>query len=405
MAKPVATPDQVAAIESTVQDQQTQQAAFTETAGLQDAVIAKATKVDDAFKDLFNWYNDSIIGKYDAEKKAINGIFVTSPVVEADILAVGANPPSGRLVPAPPSTTIVRIPEFDGGNTSVAANYEQKHILDQAAVEDVLQNGYPPSSGFTDGTAITASALTGASTTLDVEDPTNPLTIAINDILVIEGVSEVAVVKVTSVLDNMGGDPPYEFTYGIQVLVAPTGTIAIGADLKNFTGFTNAERTTKTASDAAYQGLLDYLVTSLEAEINKRLLRLAEQIAALGANQDPDGVANIGTATTNASNNQTFLNNYLLTTDVSNTGLTSLSGDRASRSAFLTTRLGQITAAYTGQTENYYDQRYTTADNRGNTQRGTLRAKSNAASVKSDMLALASSLSGSISALNGILPP
>lgn len=405
MAKPTPSPDQIAAIEQTVANQETQQAALTETAGLQDAEIERNTKVDDAFKALFNWYNDAIIGKYDAEKKAINGVFVTSPVVEADIIGVAANPPSGRLVPTPPATAIVRIPEFDGGNTSIAADYEQKHITDQAAVEDVLQNGYPPSSGFTDGTAITASALTGASTTLDVEDPTNPLTIAVNDILVIEGISEVAVVKVTSVTDNMGGDPPYEFTYGIQVLVAPTGTIAIGAELKNFTGFTNGERTAKTASDAAYQGLMDYLIDQLEAEIGKRLLRLAEQITALGANEDPDGVTDIGAATTAATNNQTFLNNYLLTTDISDTGLASLASDRGSRSAFLTTRLAQITAAYTGQTENYYDQRYTTADNRGNTQRGTLRAKSNAQSVKSDMLGLAASLSGSISALNGILPP
>lgn len=405
MAKPVATPDQVAAIESTIQGQQTQQAAFTETAGLQDAVILKNTKVDDAFKALFNWYNDAIIAKYDAEKKSINGVFVTAPVVEADILAVAANPPSGRLVPAPPVNNIVRIAEFDGGGTSVAADYEQDHIADQAPIENILQNGYPPSAGFTNGTAITATALTGASTTLDVEDPTNALTIAINDILIIEGVTEVAVVKVTSVTDNMGGDPPYEFTYGIQVLVAPVGTIAIGADLNNFAGFTNAERNTKTPSDARYQGLMDYLVTSLEAEINKRLLRLAEQIAALNLNEDPDGVANINTAKTNAQNNQTFLNAYLVTTDVSDTGLTSISGDRASRSAFLTTRLGQITAAYTGQTENYYDQRYNTANDRGNTQRGTLRAKSNAASVKTDMLALAASLTGSINSLTGILPP
>lgn len=404
MAKPVPSADQIAAIQSTVSDQSAQQAAFTETAGLQDAVIEKATKVDSAFKSLFNWYNDAIIGKYDAEKKAINGVFVTSPVVEADIIGVAANPPSGRLVPTPPSTSIVRVPEFDGGNTSVATDYEQKHILDQAEVEDILENGYPPSSGFTAGTAITATALTGASTTLDVEDPTNPLTIAINDIIVIEDVSDIAVIRITSVTDNMGGDPPYEFTYGIEVLVPPTGSLAIGSELQNFSGFTNAERTTKTPVDAAYQGLMDYLVAQLELQINNRIARLAEQLAALALNEDPDGVTAISTATTNAQNNDTFLDNYLLTTDISDAGLSSLASDRASRSAYLTTRLGEITAAYTGQTENYYDQRYTTADNRGNTQRGTLRAQSNAQSVKSDMLNLAASLTGSINALNGILP-
>lgn len=402
MAKPTPSPDQIAAIQSTVNDQTTQQAALTETAGLQDAVIDKAMKVDQAFKDLFNWYNDAIIGKYDAEKKAINGVFVTSPVVEADIIGVAANPPSGRLVPTPPSTSIVRIPEFDGGNTSVAADYEQKHITDQAAIENTLQNGYPAASFNV--TTETDSALTGASTTLDITDPTAAVGLAPNDIVVVEGITEIAVIKILTITPAVGTPPPYDYTATIQVLVPPTGTIAAGAEFANFTGFTNAERTTKVASDALYQDFLDYLITSLQAEINKRLLRLGEQITALNANEDPDGVANINTAKTNAMNNQTFLNNYLLTTDISNTGLTSLSSDRSSRSGFLTTRLGQITAAYTGQTENYYDQRYTTADNRGNTQRGTLRAQSNAASVKSDMLGMAAGLSGSISALNGILP-
>jgi hypothetical protein len=403
MAKPVASPSQVAAIESTVQDQQTQQAAFTETAGLQDAVIAKATEVDNAFKDLFNWYNDAIIGKYDAEKKSINGVYVVSPVVEADILNVAANPPSGRLVPTPPTADIVRITEFDGGGTAVAADYEQKHITDQAAVENVLQNGYPAATF--NPTTETDSALTGASTTLDITDSAAAVGLAPNDIVVVEDMATIAVIKILTITPAVGTPPPYDYTTTIQVLVPPTGSIAAGATFANFTGFTNAERTAKVTTDPLYQDFMDYLISSLQAEINKRLLRLPEQITALNANEDPDGTANNNTAKTNAQNNQTFLNNYLLTTDISNTGLSSLSSDRSSRSSFLTTRLSQITSAYTGQTENYYNMRYDTANNRGNTQRGTLRAKSNAQSVKNDMLGLASSLSGSISALNGILPP
>lgn len=404
MAKPVPSPSQQAAIEQEVAQQTNQQNALTESAGLQDAEIARKTEVDNAFKDLFNWYNNDVIGKYDAEKKAINGVFVTSPVVEADITSVAANPPSGRLVPTPPATDIVRITEFDGGGTSIAANYEQKHIADQALVEGYLQTGYPPSSGFNPATAETDASLSGVSTTLKVTDATNPLTIAVNDIIVIEGTSEVAVVKITSVTDDMGGDPPYNFTYGIVFLVAPTGTIASGAELTNFSGFTNAERTAKTATDPVYQNLMDALIDQLEGFINSRLARLTEQLTALNTNQDPDGVADIATAVSDATSNQTFLTNYLVTTDISNTGLASLSSDRASRSAFLTTRLTQITNAYTMQTENYYDARYSTANNRGNTQRGTLRAKSNSQSTKDVMLSLASSLGDSINTLNGILP-
>lgn len=403
MAKPTPTAEQITAIESTVQDQETQQSAFTETASLQDAVIDKAAKVDQAFKDLFNWYNDAIIGKYDAEKKAINGIYIPAPIVEADITNVSANPPSGRLVPTPPAANIVRIAQFDGGGTATAADYEQKHITDQASAEDTIQNGY--SGGSFNPTTLTDSALTGASTTLDITDASSSVGLAPNDIVVVEGITEIAVIKILTIAAAPGTPPPYDYNATIEVIVPPSGTIAIGANFANFSGFTNSERTSKTATDAMYQGLMDYLIDQIEAEINKRLLRLAEQLTALGANEDPDGVTNIGAATTSATNNQTFLNNYLVTTDVSDTGLASLASDRGSRSSFLTTRLSQITAAYTGQTENYYNMRYDTANNRGNTQRGTLRAKSNAQSVKNDMLGLAASLTSSINSLNGILPP
>lgn len=401
MAKPVATADQIAAINSTVLDQTTQQSAFVETAGLQDAVITKATKVDDAFKNLFAWYNDSIISKYDAEKKAINGIFVTSPVVEADILGVAANPPTGRLIPTPPAKDVVRIAEFDGGGTSTTLLNELQHISDQAQVETWLVSGFTPQPTI-NASSKTASSLTGASLTLDVTDTTS-MTFAIGNYFIVKSLSDSAVVRVTSVTPT-GTPPPFTFTLGVEVVVAPIGTLLSNSDLITFNGFNNTERTAKVASLSYLQNVMNSLIAALTSHLNSRKSRIVEQLAALSLNEDPDGTSNIAIAVTAANATDTFITNYLLTTLISNAGLATLSTERGTRTTQLGTRITQINTAYTGQTENYYDQRYIMANNRGNTQRGTLRAKSNAESVKSDMLSLASQLTGSINALNSILP-
>lgn len=406
MAKPVATGSQIAAIESTVLDQTVQQSAFTETAALQNAVILKATEVDTAFQSLFAWYNDLVIGKYDAEKKEINGTFIVSPVIEADILAVATNPPTGRLIPTPPTKDIVRIAEFDGGGTSSTLVNEQQHITDQAAVETLLQTGSAGTLPTLTATSLTNSALTNISTTLNMIDTVGPMSFVIGDVFVVhDGGTNAALVQVTSVTDNMGGNPPYSFTLGIIQIIKPAATIVTSSNtIAGFTGFTNAERTAKITTDPNVQPLMNTLIDSLEARINDRKTRMTAQTSALNTNEDPDAVANITTAKSNIVISDGFLTSYLISTDISNTGLSALSTERTTRSGQLTTRLSQISAAYTGQTENYYDQRYSMANNRGNTQRGTLRAKSNAQSVKDDMLSLAAQLTGSIAALNSILP-
>jgi hypothetical protein len=147
---------------------------------------------------------------------------------------------------------------------------------------------------------------------------------------------------------------------------------------------------------------MNYLVNKLQARINDRISRLNEQLTALAANEDPDGVSAISAATANANASKNFLTNYLITTDISNTGLASLSSERTTRSNQLTTRLAQILAAYTGQTENYYDKRYEVANNRGNTERGTLRALKNAQQAQSTLSGMAASLTAANAVLNSI---
>jgi hypothetical protein len=404
MAKPIPSPSQLAALESEIAGNDAQTSALLDSVPLQDPIIAQKQEVDDAFKSLFEYYNESIIEQYDAERKAINGTFVIAPIVEADILGVGSNPPSGRLVPTPPAVDIVRVDEFDAaGYTGLASDYEQKHITDQANTENVLVNGYGP--GSYPVTLETSTPLTSASTTLSLEDASVAISgiIAGTIFLVTDGM-DLAVVEVVSTSVPVHTPPPYKLDLVIELLVPPSGTILAGANLSSFTGFSNGERTTKTASNPDFQSLMDYLVQNLEDLIADRISRLNKQLAALALNDDADGVANIATAVSNVNISKVFLTNYLITTDISDTGLATLASERATRSGQLTTRLAQILAAYTGQTEDYYEQRYQTANNRGNTQRGTLRALENAKSVKVTLQAMADGLADANSALGSIIP-
>lgn len=404
MAKPTLSQAQIDSLTAAANAAEENATLFTAQAAAKDASIADFGVQDSAFKDLFDYYNEDIIGKYDDERQALEGIFIPNPVIEQDI--IDCSELTGRLRPTVPATDAVRIPEFDGGNTSSTDVHEQEHIAEQTIVEDQLVNGVSGTSPTLTSTSITASPLDSSSTSLDMADATGPMSFSIGDVFVVhDGGTDAAIVKVTGVTDNMGGDPPYSFTLDIELVLPPSGTISSGADsIDSFTGFTNAERNTKTATDTDLQPVMDSLIASLEARINDRKARLAEQTTAISGNDDQDGIADLGTAQTNINTSDSFLTNYLVSTDISDTGLSSLATERATRGGQITTRLTQIVAAYTGQTENYYDQRYGNANNRANISRGTLRLKKNAENTKQKALDLAQAAQDQADAYNAILP-
>lgn len=406
MAKPIPSAPQIAAINQAILETSSQATSMTESAAAQTAIIVQKGLIDDAFKDLFAWYNDAVIGKYDAERRSINGAYIASPIVDADIVAVAATPPSGRLVPTPPLTAIVRIAEFDGtAYTSVDTANELQKISDEQQAIDYLVNGVPGGSPTVTLTTLTSSSFSASSTSINIDDATGPISFANGDVILVSSGGDAGIAVVTSVTDNMGGDPPYEFTLGITVVLPPSGTIGAGATvLGGFSGFSNAERTAKVASDPAYQPIMDSLILRLQTALNARLAAIALQLTALGANDDPDGLADIATAVSNATIAQSFINGYLPGTDISDTGVGLLTTEYGSRTTDLSTRVSQIIAAYTGQTENYYDARYTTANNRGDTFTGSLRAKSNAANVQTVMTTMAAQLNAQVAQLNSILP-
>lgn len=375
MPVPILTPTEIAALERQKAAQQNFADTLAAAIPLKQAKAAEYAVTDGAFKKFFDYYNDDIIGQYDAEYRALNGRYIPLPIVEADIVGPASIDPSSRTMPTLPQTDIVRIAQFDGGGTSTDPVNETQHIADQNSVENTLVNGYPAGGGFDPLTAVSDSSLSSGSTSLDVTDPTNPLTIAPGDYFVVSDGVNLAIVQVTTVTDNLGGDPPYEFTYGITVIIPPAAPIAAGGMLSEFTGFSDSERASKTASDPAQQPLMDLLVTQLQGYLNARIARLNQEIVALNLNEDPDAVAQIAATLVNVNASKTFLVNYLVLTDISDTGLALLDAETSTRSGQITARVAQIVANYTGQTENYYNRRYSIGNDRGNTQRGTLRLK------------------------------
>lgn len=396
---PNLTPQEIAALKKELALAQAGAESFTAQIAGQNSKAAEYQLQDDAFKKFFDYYNDDIIGKYDLEYKSLKGDYIASPIVEADIQASGNLAP-GRITPIMPATDVVRIAEFDGApliNTNVN---EQQHILAQADAENHLVNGY--SSTPYSGTLTTTTNVTPASTTLSLSDSAVPITIVAGEVFLLNNGSDLAVVKVDSIALIPGG-PPFVANLNITLLVPPSGTINSGENLDNFAGFTNAERAIKTPTDSTLQPLMNYLVAELQAKINLRKARLAEQLSYVTTNQDPYAVSQLAATATNINISNTFLTNYLITTDVSNTGITSLVTERGIRSSQITTRLSQITFNYTGQTENFYNQRYSMANSRGSTQRGTIRLHSNALAVAGTSANFASSLTAQANSIAQIL--
>ncbi len=379
MAAPILTQEEIDQLEVEKARQERVISVYNTAIPAKEARVVELEIQDGAFRKFFDYYNDDIIGQYDAERRELDGLFVVSPIIEDDILKPACLIPH-RTTPTLPATDIIRITEFDGGGTSTDAVNESQHIIDQALIENLLQNGQTGTTPTLTGTSVTDSALSAASTSLDMLDATGPMSFTIGDEFVVhDGGSDAALVRVTSVTDNAGGDPPYEFTLGILVVVPPSGTISSGADtLAPFDGFTDGERNTKTASDSDLQPIMDTLVASLQAILALRQARLAAEIVAIDANEDPDAVTELASAKTDAQTSDTFITNYLVSTDVSDSGLASLSSERGTRTTEIATRIAQILANYTGQTENFYDRRFGTGNDRGNTFRGTLRLKKNA---------------------------
>lgn len=402
MSGPILTPDEIAQMQKEQAKATAAAATFQAQVAAQQARAAELAKVDSGFKKFFNYYNDDIIGKYDSERRAIDGKYVDNPITESDVVSC-ANLAGGRLQPSLPATDIIRIPQFDGGPLLTDSGNELQYITDQATTETILVSGYGGTSPSS--TILTNTAITPTSTTLQLKDLTTTFTLSPNSVYVISSGGDLAVVKIlTFTMQSSPVPPPYIADCTIELIVPPTGTIAIGQQLSVFNGFNNTERTNKTASNSQFQPLMNYLVLQLQSKVNQRISKLNDQLSAISSNLDPDGTSELTTATSNVNSSKSFLTNYLISTDISNTGLSSLSTERSSRTTQANTRILQINNSYTGRTKNYYNERYNSANNRANTSRGSLRLQKAAEQGASTSQGYAQTLSDQASAIGSILP-
>jgi hypothetical protein len=206
-------------------------------------------------------------------------------------------------------------------------------------------------------------------------------------------------VEITSVTDNTAIPltPPFLFTLGITFL---TGTTASSGSqvYDTWSGFSNAERTAKTA---AFQGLMDSLIADLELALNTRITRLDTQTSEINANGD-DSFTNKSTVLNEISTSKSFIQGYLTTTDISDTGVGSLNTEKGVRQPQVTARISAIVGAYTAPVH-LYDKRYEFAKGRGSTSIGTLRSLSNSTAAKNTMLFLSASATQEASLLNSVL--
>ncbi len=395
MPFPILTPEEIAQVTKEAAKAQSAADTFASQLVSQQTRIDELELVDGVYKKQFDFYNDEIIGKYDLERRSLDGYYILNPVTETDILNT-ANLLGGRTAPALPATDLVRIAEFDGTPLVLDPINESQHITDQAYIEDVLQNGY---GGMYSATLLTDSPLTPASTTLEVIDAVNPIALSPGDIFLVVAMGDLSVVQVDSIV--LG--PPNMASLGITLIVPPPGTIAAGSQIQAFLGFDNTERTNKIASDPDLQILMDYLLLQLEYFIDLRLDRLYDQIMFLNDNEDPYAITQIATTILNVQASIDFLTNYIIMTDISDTGLTGLAVQRALRVSQINIRVLQILNNYTNQVINFYDKRYSLANDRANTARGSLRLQKNAEQVKEQSQSYVVTLTDQVASLNSLL--
>lgn len=369
---------QIEALEADLANKQASVEALKVTQESYPAQVQNQKEIDDAYKAVFDAY-DSIVVAYEDERKALDGFYIDEPIIEQDIIDAGSLA-GGRIMPTQPVTDVIRIQEFDHApliDDTTDEDNETYHIAQQLIAEDRLQNGFGGSFPVDLSTdIITTSVVTSSSTSVGLElvdlSPEPEATFVVGNIFVLADGSNSIVVEVT------GGSSLAASPYNLDIKVlSSSGSAGVGSWVGGFSGFNNTERTNKVTNsvnlygnNVSYQNVMDALINDLEAIMNNRLVMLGNQITAIDSNQDGD-LDN--TAKTKAQTSQTFINDYLISTDISDTGITTLVTERGVRTPEVATRITDIVDAFTMGTINYLDSRYTAANDRANTARGSMR--------------------------------
>jgi hypothetical protein len=362
--QPAASPSQTKLLTGFVTLAQTAAAAT----GNQMAVLgSQITTFQDGMNLFTSRYGfwDQYISQYQLESRYLNGTYLTSPIIQADFTNFLNN--TGRLYTVG-SQDVTRIGEFDTtGATSTDETAETFVIPPEATARALLTSGFNdgsiPSGLFTD------AAITPATTSVMVENAgqtqvTIPTGIRI---LISDGTSS-CVALITAVQENdtpHAGTPTvppasplpdtYTYTLTIEIQSQNFTTLASHATLlSSFGGFTNAERTSQTASLPQYQSILTSWISLYQTAITNWKTALDNQYTAIQGETSEDQPDTVYTTAQAAARTQ--LTNYLAHVDVSDSGFAPNISLASTRTSAIPTRISWILARLTATTS--YDNRY-----------------------------------------------
>lgn len=413
MAIPVLTPEEQALLEKEFIKQKSIRDGLIESKAAKIQKIAEAQEIDDIFNKFYEYYADTVVTNYDNEWQNLTGRYFPSyfqqvdppgspilipngNITEYDLEQAAIANGYGRLTPTMPDTAIIRIAEFDGGNTGITEDNESDNSLKVLEILDILQNGINGSVN----SATTTSTITPTSTQVNISQaPT--VTISAGDEFVVQSGGNVSIIRVTAVNNVITVGPLQTATLVFDFILVPAGNIGSGQTLDTFGGFSNSNRNTKTAGN---QALMDALVDFLDSTVNSWSSNVNAQITALTGNDDTQQVTEIANALVNANSAKTFIDNYSLTLDITDTGITSVQSFTSLRNPQITVRVSEIQNAYTGGAINYYDERYKYANIRANTANGSLRIVKTSEATIDTLDAMIADAQAAMDAIADILP-
>lgn len=305
---------------------------------IQTKSIPNNEKKETTNKKLFDYY-DSIVSSYEKEIKPIKGTYIISPILEQDIL--NRSTFTGRLYDTSGAQDVIKVPEFTGGNTATASDYEN--------LKFPLYS--PPITRLTHGLETTCTYNNSAETTIT---PTSS-SFRVNSISGLSTGKEVIIEKTgESFIANVTNLVPYGsmgvHTVNFTFVTPIANNVATGASVKGaWTGYTNTERTTKVSP--LYQTVMNYYISKINEVLSAHIAFLNTQKLAIFSNQDDSLDPNIKTNITNRVNQYIT---YRSTTDISDTGISTLTNLNSTRQPEAAAR---AIAANTAKSK-YYDKRY-----------------------------------------------
>lgn len=328
-----------------------------------DDQITRFTDGKNLFVDRYNFW-DGYISPFGTERRYLDGVYQTNPLVQQDYDDFLNH--TGRLFG--PDTTVVRIAEFDGGGaTTVDPANEQAQLPNEAPIRTLLVNGFT-TTGFPSGLT-TQGPITPSSTTVDVQNSgQTQVSIPVGVFVIIETPSAACLARITSVTENqtpiLTPNPPgppiqtgtlYDYTLGLELHTTTFTSVATGASFTtSWAGFTDLERTHKTASILRYQPIMDDLITQYQAALAPWKTALDNQFNAI-SQQTAENAPDTAYLTAQAQA-RTDLTDYLTTTDISDLGLAVVTGLVTTRGAAIGPRVTWISNRYVSSTA--FDARY-----------------------------------------------